>query len=142
MLPARLSVITLGAQDLPGLRNFYVALGWKELPGSDDNWAAFLLGGVVLALHPRQLLDVEAGGSGNGPGGGFTLACNVDQRSQVDAVFIAAVRAGATALAAPQDRSWGGRSGYVADPEGNRWEIAWAPGLTFGERGEVLGLDG
>ena len=27
-----------------------------------------------------------------------------------------------------------------ADPEGNRWEIAWAPGLTFGDAGEVTGF--
>jgi len=35
-------------------------------------------------------------------------------------------------------RFWGGRSGYIADPEGNRWEIAWAPGLALDERGAVL----
>lgn len=36
--------------------------------------------------------------------------------------------AGARVVGAPVDREWGGYSGYVADPEGNRWEIAWLPG--------------
>lgn len=37
--------------------------------------------------------------------------------------------AGAVAVAEPTDREWGGYSGYIADPEGNRWELAWAPGF-------------
>ena len=43
--------------------------------------------------------------------------------------FAAAVAAGATPVADATDGSWGGRSAFVADPEGNRWEIAWAPGI-------------
>ena len=35
----------------------------------------------------------------------------------------AAVSAGATAVASPVERDWGGYSGYFADPEGHRWEI-------------------
>ena len=46
--------------------------------------------------------------------------------------------AGAVSVAEPADREWGGRSGYVADPEGNRWEIAWAGGAVFDERGALL----
>ncbi len=26
------------------------------------------------------------------------------------------------------EREWGGYSGYFADPDGFRWEVAWAPG--------------
>lgn len=58
---------------------------------------------------------------------GFTLAVNVPDRQAVDRAFDEAVAAGAVAVATPRDREWGGCSGYVADPEGNRWEIAWAP---------------
>jgi uncharacterized glyoxalase superfamily protein PhnB len=63
---------------------------------------------------------------------------NVDQNGDVDSTFADMVDAGARPYAQPQDRPWGGRSAYVADLEGNRWEIAWAPGLRLGERGEVL----
>ncbi len=137
MIPARLTVVTLGANDLPALRRFYRGLGWPEVAGSDDAWCAFVLGGVVLALYPHAALDDEAGATSAGPGG-FTLALNVDTHDDVDRVFTAAVAAGATALGEPTARAWGGRSAYVADPEGNRWEIAWAPGLVVGERGEVV----
>jgi len=46
--------------------------------------------------------------------------------------------AGATPVAAATDRSWGGRSAFIADPEGNRWEITWSPRATFDARGALL----
>jgi uncharacterized protein len=144
-IPPRLSVITLGARDLNRLRTFYRSLGWPELPASDDGWSAFLLGGVLLALYPLPDLAAEAAPGVPDPAGGWsgvTLACNVDDPTEVDAAFAAAVAAGATAVAAPTDRSWGGRSAYIADPEGNRWEIAWAGTAVFDERGALVSFGG
>lgn len=68
----------------------------------------------------------------------MTLACNVDSRAEVDTAFAAAVAAGATVVAEPTDRPWGGRSAYIADPEGNRWEVAWAGTARFDERGALV----
>ncbi|MEU4337107.1 VOC family protein [Micromonospora lupini] len=140
-IPARLSVVTLGARDMGLLRSFYRSLGWPELPTSDDGWSAFLLGGVLLALFPLPELAAEAAPDVPEPAGGWsgvTLACNVDSRAEVDTAFAAAVAAGATVVAEPTDRPWGGRSGYLADPEGNRWEIAWAGTAVFDERGALV----
>ena len=53
-IPARLSVVTLGARDMGVLRSFYRALGWPELPSGDETWTGFLLGGVLLALLPLR----------------------------------------------------------------------------------------
>ena len=61
---------------------------------------------------------------------GVTLALNVADRGEVDQVVRVATDAGARVVASPTERDWGGYSGYIADPEGNRWEIAWAPGFT------------
>ncbi len=36
--------------------------------------------------------------------------------------------AGAGVVAAPVTREWGGYSGYFADPDGFRWEVAYNPG--------------
>jgi uncharacterized protein len=138
-LPPRLTVVTLGTRDLPTLRRFYADLGWTQVPESSDEWAGFLLSGVLLALYPLDALAAEAA-SGQPIGDGFsgvTLACNVESGQQVDDAFAAAVAAGATPIGEPTDREWGGRSAYVADPEGNRWEIAWAPGARFDERGAL-----
>jgi catechol 2,3-dioxygenase-like lactoylglutathione lyase family enzyme len=139
-LPARLSVVTLGARDLPSLRRFYAGLGWAEVPGSDDGWVGFLLGGVLLALYPLDALSAEAAPDLPSAAGfsGVTVACNVDREEQVDAAFAAALAAGATLVAAPVTRDWGGRSAYFADPEGNRWEIAWASSAVFDDRGGLI----
>ena len=138
-LPSRLSVVTLGARDLPRLRLFYRGLGWAEVPPSDDSWVGFLLGGVLFALYPLDELAAEAAPDRPAPAGwsGITLACNVDSAAQVDTAFAAAVAAGATSVAEPVNRPWGGRSAYFADPEGNRWEIAWASSAVFDDRGAL-----
>ncbi|TNH21512.1 glyoxalase [Micromonospora orduensis] len=140
-IPSRLSVVTLGVRDMGLLRSFYHALGWPEQPSGDDDWSAFLLGGVLLALSPLPELAAEAAPGVADPAGGWsgvTLACNVDDRADVDTAFAAAVAAGATVVAEPTDRPWGGRSAYIADPEGNRWEIAWAGTAVFDERGSLV----
>jgi catechol 2,3-dioxygenase-like lactoylglutathione lyase family enzyme len=138
-LPARLSVVTLGARDLPRLRQFYGRLGWQEVPGGDDGWVGYLLGGVLLALYPIDDLAAEAAPDLATSSGfsGVTLACNVDSEEGVDAAFAAAVAAGAIPIAEPVAREWGGRSAYIADPEGNRWEIAWASSAVFDDRGAL-----
>ena len=139
-LPARLSIVTLGARDMGVLRSFYRTLGWPELPGGDDTWTGFLLGGVLLALFPIGDLTSEAAPGTADPTGwsGVTLACAVNARDEVDGAFATAVAAGATPVAAATDRPWGGRSAFIADPEGNRWEITWGPRATFDPRGALL----
>jgi len=140
VLPARLSIVTLGARDMRTLRQFYRTLGWPELSDGDDTWTGFLLGGVLLALFPERDLTAEAAPGSPAPTGwsGVTLACTVDTRDEVDRAFTTAVTAGATPVAAATDRPWGGRSAFIADPEGNRWEITWGPRATFDERGALL----
>jgi catechol 2,3-dioxygenase-like lactoylglutathione lyase family enzyme len=139
-IPARLSIVTLGARDMGVLRSFYHALGWPELKGGDDTWTGFMLGGVLLALFPIRDLTAEAAPGSADPGGwsGVTLACTVDTRDEVETAFAAAVAAGATPVAEATDRPWGGRSAFIADPEGNVWEITWGPGATFDARGALL----
>ena len=45
-----------------------------------------------------------------------------------DATFARAIAAGGTSLGEPEDRHYGERTGFVADPYGNHWYIATALG--------------
>jgi uncharacterized protein len=130
-IPQRISIVTLGARDMTRLRAFYSRLGWQERPGSNDDFVAYDAGTVRLGLYPLARLGDEAapGEPPPAPGwNGVTLAVNVESAEVVDEVFRSALAAGAQAVAKPVRREWGGYSGYIADPEANRWEIAWAPG--------------
>ena len=40
-IPARITVATIGAHDLPRLRAFYRGLGWPEKPDSTDATGRF-----------------------------------------------------------------------------------------------------
>jgi catechol 2,3-dioxygenase-like lactoylglutathione lyase family enzyme len=131
-LPQRLTYITLGARDMPELRAFYGDLGWQERDGSSNEFTTFDTGGLVLALYPLDRLAAEAAPGEPAPPtswNGVTLGLNVDSVEAVDAGVRTAVSAGATVVARPVRREWGGYSAYIADPEGNRWEITWAPGF-------------
>jgi catechol 2,3-dioxygenase-like lactoylglutathione lyase family enzyme len=129
VVPARITVVTLGARDLPALRDFYVRLGWPAAIDLDD-FAAFEMRGAVFTLYALDQLAADANASPPGPEPGFrgfNLAINVDRREEVDEVIEAAAEAGARVATTPTDAEWGGRSGYFVDPEDNYWEVAWVP---------------
>ena len=132
-VPARLTFVTLGVRDLATMRAFYEdGLGWTPRI-SVDNFAAYDLGGTILGLYPFENLAPEAKAETPpvGTWSGWTLASNAPTREGVDELWQQWVDAGATPIAEPVDHPYGPRSGYVADPEGNRWEIAWAPGIDI-----------
>src|SRR4051812_9224293 len=108
-LPARLSLVTLGTRDHARMRAFYIALGWPVGVDIEGDITTFLLGGVVLALWPIELLSAEAAPGAPAPTGwtGLSLACNCDSRAEVDTAFAAAIAAGAAPIMDPVDREWG-----------------------------------
>ena len=128
----RLSLVTLGVRDLAVSRAFYRRLGWKESPPSNEHVAFFQCGGLVFALWGRDALVEDAGV--DGPGKGFanvSLAHNVRTKADVDATLKEAKQAGATILKPGAEASWGGYTGYFADPDGFAWEVAWNPGFEI-----------
>ncbi len=138
-VPARLNVMTFGVRDPAKMKRFYEALGWPSQSVGDE-WVGFETGGAMLALYPLDRLAEEANMTPEDTEkfAGCTCAVNVEEENMVDDAIEAAREAGGRVLAEPTDREWGGRSGYFADPEGNVWEIAWAPGSAFDERGALI----
>jgi uncharacterized glyoxalase superfamily protein PhnB len=131
-IPQRLTFVTLGTRDMARARAFYAAWGWQERVGGSDQFAQFEMGQLRFALYPLNLLGAEAAPGLAAPAAdwnGVALAINVASRDAVDLAYRAATRVGAQSVAAPVEREWGGYSAYVADPEGQRWEIAWLPGF-------------
>ncbi len=127
----RMSLVTLAVADLEATRRFYVdGLGWEPMihvPG--DVLMIKVADKVILSMWDRDHFEAEVGPIATGPGvAPLTLAHNVASRGQVDKVLDSARRAGADPVQAAVDREWGGYTGYFGDPDGYRWEVAWAPG--------------
>ncbi len=126
----RISFVTLAAHGLAATRAFYVdGLGWTpelDVPGE----VVMIRVGerLVLSLWDEAGFEQEVGPVRRGYGvPPFTLAHNVPTRGEVDEVLAEARAAGAT-VTGPEERDWGGYTGYFADPDGVRWEVAWNPG--------------
>jgi uncharacterized protein len=138
----RISIITLGVTDLARSTAFYRdGLGLPQ-EDSPPDIVFFATGGTLLALYARDALAADANVAAAGQGfSGFTLAHNVPSRDDVDAVLQQAATAGARIVKPAQQASWGGYSGYFADPDGFLWEVAWNPDrpqLAAGGSPEVL----
>jgi len=127
----RISFLTLAVRDLEASRRFYLeGLGWTadlDVPGD----VVMIMAGerLVLSLWDRGRFEAEVGpiamASGIAP---FTIAHNVATRAEVDLVLESARAAGAEPVHDAEERDWGGYTGYFADPDGYRWEIAFNPG--------------
>lgn len=134
----RISLVTLGVDDLDRAAAFYAAMGLKRHEGITDGVAFFQLGGIILSLFPRVDLAKDAGIDPAGSGfSGIALAYNTRSEAEVDAVLAAAQAAGGRIVKAAATAAWGGRSGYFADPDGHLWEVAHNPGFPIAPDGTI-----
>ena len=127
-----INYITLGVANLAESRRFYrEVFGWQETAGSNENIAFFQAGSaLLLALFGQSALARDAQIPEQSSGfPRFTLAHNVGSEAEVDALFAGFAAKNANIIKAPQKVFWGGYSGYLADPDGFLWEIAFNPFL-------------
>jgi uncharacterized protein len=134
-MDASMSLLTLGVRDLAVARRFYVdALGWAPAFEVEDDVCFIKVGpGLLLGLWSREGLSAEAGDlySGDEPAP-ISMAHMVPDAESVTRVLEDAVAAGATLVAPATTREWGGVTGYFADPDGYRWEVASNPSTEPG----------
>ncbi len=138
MMRQKLHIVTLGVGDFQRSLDFYKnGLGWK--PASQGNIAFFPMGGVVLALYPREKLAEDATVDSHGSGfSGIALSYNAKSTEEVDRVLEAVEKLGGKIIKRAQKVFWGGYSGYFADPDGYLWEVAWNPHLLFDEQDNLV----
>lgn len=127
----RINFVTLVVRDLERSRDFYVErLGWTAEFDAPGEVVMIRTGDkLILSLWQEDAAAEELGPIVRSDGAlPFTLAHNVGSPEGVDAVLASASDAGARIIAQPVTREWGGYSGYFADPDGFRWEVAYNPG--------------
>jgi catechol 2,3-dioxygenase-like lactoylglutathione lyase family enzyme len=136
-MKARITIITLGVDDLDRSLTFYrdgLGLPTQGIIGQEFEHGAVvffeLQHGVKLALWPRTSIAHETDLPVHAPSAtDLTLAHNVSSKEEVILVMQQAQAAGATILKAAQETFYGGYAGYFQDPDQHVWEIAWNPQL-------------
>ena len=125
----KISLMTLGVHDFSAAVDFYENIfGWERDNSTDENFLLYRLDGFRLALYPRDALAEDASVDPDGKGfKGFTLSYNVGSEQAVDDLIARFREKGVQIVKEPQKVFWGGYSGYIADPDGNLWEIAYNP---------------
>src|SRR6202789_1257498 len=98
----RISLVTLGVDNLPRARAFYEALGWAGAHQPDDEVCFFQAGGMVFGLW------AALGGHG---APGIELAYNVGSPEEVPLILDEAERAGGRIVRRSAVAEWGGTSG-------------------------------
>ena len=134
----RLSLVTLGVEDLARSRRFYEeGLGWTK-NNAEEEIAFYQLHGLILALWTRPDLAEDAHIEDTGAAfGGMALAFNTRSHDEVDEILAEVAAAGGTVVKPAKEVFWGGYSGYFADPDGHAWEVAWNPGWAIDESGHI-----
>ena len=134
----RVSLITVGVEDLQRARRFYEALGWRGQEVQETVF--FQAGGLAIVLWGEDKLAADCGLEKRTAGGfdGIALAHNVRSNEEVDELIAAAEHAGATVTRRPARTFYGGYAGIFTDPDGHAWEIAHNPGFTLTENGSIV----
>jgi uncharacterized protein len=133
----QISVITLGVTDLASSRRFYgEGFGWKPV-FQNEEIIFYQMNGFVLGtwLTPRLEADMQRDRLSRT--GAFSLAHNVATKDDVAPTIERLARFGGSVLRAADAPPHGGLRGYVADPDGHAWEIAWNPDWPISPEGYV-----
>ena len=134
-MQARITVITLGVDDLERSLRFYrdgLGFATEGIVGKEFEFGAVaffeLHAGLKLAIWPRKSLAHDSGLPLTAPSATeLSIGHNVGSRTEVDAVMAQASSAGAVIVKAAHETFWGGYAGYFQDPDQHLWEVVWNP---------------
>jgi catechol 2,3-dioxygenase-like lactoylglutathione lyase family enzyme len=153
VMEQRISIVTLGVDDLDRAVRFYEAMGLERNEKITEGVAFFQMGGLILALWPREELAKDAGieerlaswrkadagleGKTQGRFQGIALAYNTRSDAEVREMLARAEKAGGRVLKQAGRAIFNGLQGYFEDTEGNLWEVAHNPDFPIDAEGRI-----
>ena len=134
----RISVLTIGANDLVALREFYEdILEWKPVAQNNDI-VFYQMNGFLLSLSGKQNLE-QFIGTTMGNRGPITIGYNVDSEDEVLKIYEKLVSKGVKTFQPPKAPPFGGLFFYFEDVEGNILEVACNRYVTMSADHNVTG---
>jgi predicted enzyme related to lactoylglutathione lyase len=116
----RLSIITLGVDNLEAMKKFYTEkFGWV-IEAQAKDIAFFKLNGLLFGLYGRK--DLAA----------------FNSKEEVQGIYKDFLKRGIKIIKAPQEPPFGGYYFLATDPEENVWEVSLNPFMQLDEKGNVL----
>ncbi|MBR3494235.1 MAG: VOC family protein [Clostridia bacterium] len=123
----RLDGFGLLVNDMGVMIRFYRDVLGFEIKEAEDTSNVYLVkDGTLFLLYGRkdfEQITRHRYAYVQGLNGHAEIALYVDTFEEVDAAFAKAVESGATPVLEPTTETWGQRTCYIADPEGNLIEI-------------------
>lgn len=133
----QISLVTIGVSDMKASRRFYdEGFGWSPVFEMGEI-AFYQMNGLVFGLWSLDELAGDMKRPATAPGSA-AYAHNVGSAEEVDALIARLCDWGGKLLRAADEPPHGGYRGYVSDPDGHAWEIAWNPAWKIGPDGRVL----
>lgn len=133
----QISVITLGISDFARSKRFYgEGFGWSPV-FENEEIAFYQMNGLVLGIWERSKLAEDSAREDLAEQGAYALAHNVPTKEDVAPLMNRLAAAGGRISRSAHAPPHGGFRGYVLDPDGHAWEIAWNPAWTIDEDGHV-----
>lgn len=135
----RLSVLTIGADNLPAMKAFYEnTFGWKPVAENRDV-IFYKMNGFLFSLCKRKPLANFIGISPEGTGfRRVTFGYNVSTEKEVRDLYEHVKSKGATIVSEPRHPPFGGLFFYFEDIEGNILEIAFNPYVVIDGNGNAI----
>jgi catechol 2,3-dioxygenase-like lactoylglutathione lyase family enzyme len=132
----QISVITLGIVDVEASKRFYVdGFGWTPV-FENEEVVFYQMNGLMLGTWLKRSLETDIGRPAPG-NSAFTIAHNVAGEAEVRDLIDRLAVYGGEVLRAADAPPHGGFRGYVADPDGHAWEIAFNPAWPISPEGYV-----
>ena len=137
MVQPYVSIVTLATDDAQVSRRFYAeGFGWSPVFEA-EGIAFYQLNGLLLGIYDRGEFTGDMGIDELPPSGSFALAHNVRTEGEVAPLIDRLVAAGGTMVRRADAPAHGGLRGYVRDPDGHAWEIAWNPAFPIDPDGNI-----
>jgi lactoylglutathione lyase len=126
-MKATISLITILANDVPRMVQFYRDVIGFEVQSESENYVEFKSEGIRFSICARQIMADVTGGhlsyKEKKTGQAFELAFPCENPEDVVKTYRELIEKGATPIKEPAEMPWGQTTAFFADPEGNIHEI-------------------
>jgi catechol 2,3-dioxygenase-like lactoylglutathione lyase family enzyme len=133
----QISAITLGVSDMARSRKFYTeGFGWTPI-FENEEIVFYQMNGFVLGTFKRSSLEDDMTRRAGTSAAAVSVSHNVSSSDEVVPMMDKLIAAGGTMIRKADAPVHGGFRGYVADPDGHAWEIAFNPSWAISDQGYV-----